>query len=208
MFSPSQEQGKHIADLSVSTPTCRNADNSTNLTASCTFVCGSKGEESPAIKMFGTFDLKIKFNPYSKKTLDGYGNELGDNYICMSSGENVTVVVSGAVNEDVRNDQCFVTAECEENSNDSKVSLTQTFQYQDCSIDQTCNIATSSSSFITAVYPTSTVVTTSTVSVTITVDPSPVDCSDDEYMSLTQQCPCVSDASLEIQSNNDDVKLC
>ena len=210
VFSPpSQEQSRYIAKLSVSTPTCRNADNSTNLIVSCTFVCGSSGEEAPAIKMFGTFDLKEHFNQYSKKTLDGYGNELSDSYICMSSGENITVEISGAVSEDLRNHQCLVTAECQENSYDSKVFLNETFQYQDCSIDETCNvIPTSSSSFSSIIsYPTSPVVTTSTVSVTITVDSSPVDCSDhfdSEYIlmspSTPAQCSCVSDASLEKQS--------
>ena len=123
------DQDKRIVEF-VSIPTAHlNTDNSTNITVSCRFTCSVPFEDIPSIKLFGTYNLEgiSGFELHSRKVFNDFGFQK-DTYLCMSSGENVTVEVSGSVDRTLRDEECSFIAACRVDSNEL---VNDTFPYQD-----------------------------------------------------------------------------
>ncbi len=156
----------------VSIPTEHlNKDNSTNVTVSCRFTCD---DEIPLIKLLGTYNLEelSGFELYARKVFNGSGFQKDSGYLCMSSGENVTVEVSGSVDRTLRDEECSFAAEC--SADDSSELVNATFPYQDnLSAGDPCSglVVTAPNSTIiitvvstTTIHPTSAILCISAVS--------------------------------------------
>ena len=167
-------------EFKSSSSSCRNEDNSTNITVSCTLSCGR-----PFVKIFG-------INIYPGFHNDTTEFRLYDIYRYTASGEtvtflpcsnvnnddNITVIVNGAISgvKRVNEHKCSYMLECLNHEGDAYRA--ESFTYEDCSITGG-NCGTLQSSSPTVCSPT-TLIETTTVQSSPTV--TTMDCSNSEEM--------------------------
>ena len=179
-------------EFKSSSSSCRNEDNSTNITVSCTLSCGY-----PLVKIFenyiysGSHNDTTEFKLYDIYRYTAYSGET--TLPCTNvNNDNITVIVNGAISGVKRVDEhkCSYMLEC---SNEGNASQAKSFTYEDCSITGG-NCGT--------LQPSPTVCSPTTLIETITVQPSPtvitMDCSNSDEMDpsvtnmYTWLCPNMS----------------
>ncbi len=159
-------------EFKSTTSSCRNENNSTNITISCTHSCGH-----PQINIFGTYEIKEKLNNetefklYETYSIDAHGNEIASGYqTCTNdnSSDNITIIVKGAISGMKRlnnSDKCSYMLKCRNTIEGSPE--VKSFTYEDCAItDGNCGSVPPSNCSS---------VTTEILTKTVTVQPSPTD---------------------------------